>query len=791
MAPGVRILKRLPTFALVAAPTLALGIGAVSTIFTFVDGVLLRPLPYPDADRLVVIQNGPTGQLSPWLSPPNYRDLTTDGNVFASAAALSPVTANLLGTGEPRRVHGVDVTTDFFAVLGVAPRLGRGFADGDHDVVVMSDALWRNAFGARSDIVGHTVRLDGRPHTVVGVAEAMPWPAQADFWRPLVFSPEHLADTRRGAQWVMALGRLRPDLDAAGANDALRPVAARLAREFPRSNEARTAVVRPLHDHLVEDIRPALLALQGAVGLVLLIACVNVAGLLLARSHARRADLAIHSALGASRLQLLRPLVRESLVLGLASAAGGLCLAYAATRAAIRFAPADLPRAADIAVDLRVAAVAAAAALLTSVVFGIVPAWVAARTSAAASLLGRGTLAPSGAGARRLLVTGELALATVLLVGAGLLMRSYHHVTGIHPGFARDHVLTFNLALPQSAYPSAAIRAALVDGLLERLAAGHGAEAAAAVAGLPLSGDFNAGTSFTRAGEAHSANAPSAGLRLVTPRYFETLEIPVRRGRAFHRHDDERGLEVAVINEEAARRYWPAQDPVGQVIEIGAQLVGDVRHGPKTIVGVVGDVRHDGLELGATPEVYLPYAQHATDGFTVVVRTAGHPASFAPAARAAVRAADPELPLSDVRTMEEITAGSFARRRFTMGLLAAFAAVAVALGASGVYALLAYLVSQRRREIGLRVAVGAAPSDVVRDWLREGAVLAAAGLVLGLLAAAAAAHVLAATLVGVSASDPLAYSAAAVVLLAAAMLASVVPARRAAHLDPLEALRGD
>ena len=795
---AARLLRRQPGFSAIAILTLALGIGANTAVFTVVNGVLLRPLPYTDPDRLLLLLNGPNGRLSTSFSPPNYRDVTTQSGVFTEAAAFTVTSMNLTGRGDPQRIDGADVTPGFFSVLGVMPRYGRAIQQADVDkgghVVIISDGFWRRQFGARADIIGSILRMDDNAYEVIGVAPAtLTTPGRGDYWRPLMLTPENWSDAQRGAQYLGAIARLKPDVTLQQATGAMALVADRLGRDFPRTNQGRQMTATPLQERIVRTIRPALLILLGAVSLVLLIACVNVANLLLARAFGRAREVAVRAAVGAGRGRLVAQFLAESLVLGSAGALAGLAVAWGATRALVALGPASIPRLADVGIDWRVLAFAAAIALATSVLFGLVPAL--ATTGAAFSrvitVAGRGSIGPSGTRTRKMLVMCEMALAVILLVGAGLLVRSYQRLSAVNPGFSADRVLTFHLALPEAKYKTAAALHALVSAYVDRLAASPGVAGAAAVFGMPLDADFGASSSFLRTGEADSANSPSAGMRIVTPGYFGTLNIPLRAGRLFDARDDDRGAEVVVINEETARRYWPGQNPIGQQIKLGVRLVSGVRSGQKAIVGIVGDVKYGGLDLTAPPEVYLPYAQHPVDSLTIAVRAKGDPLGMVPSARLELASLDRELPMADIRTMDDLVGRSIAERRFTMLLLAAFAVVAVLLAAIGVYGVLAYLVTQRTQEIGVRLAMGAAPDDVTRLFLGEGARLALAGLVVGMAGAVAAARALTTLLFGVTTTDPITFASVTGALTIVALLASYIPARRAARVDPMTALRMD
>ena len=794
---AVRLLRRQPGFAAVAVITLALGIGANTAVFTVINGVLLRPLPYADPDRLVTLLNGRNGRLSTAFSPPNYIDITTQSGVFAGSSAFQPTTANLTGQGEPQRLEGAEVTWTFFQVLGVTPRLGRAFAETDQTdnapVLVISDGFWRQ-LGARPDIVGREVVLDGKPFTVVGVAPPeVAIPRNAVYWRPLILSPRDLAPQARGAQFIFVVGRLRPDIDLAGANAGMATVANRLAADFPRTNDGRAMTAVRMHERMVSGIRPALRVLLGAVMVVLLIACVNVANLLLARASGRTREVAVRAALGAGRRRLIQQFLAESLVLGAAGGLAGLLVAFWSTRALVALGPASVPRLSEVTIDWRVLAFTMGIAIATSVLFGLVPALASAGRGAARFITaaGRGSIGGSGTALRKVLVTAEFALAVVLLAGAGLLLRSYQRISAVDPGFSPDGVLTFNLALPAAKYPSNDTSMRFIAEYVDRLAGTPGVQAATAVFGLPLSDGFSASSSFLKPGETDSGNTPSVGMRIVTPDYFKAMKIPVRTGRVFDARDDDVGPEVVVINEEAARRYWPNEDPIGKQLRLGVRLARGVRSGFKTIVGVVGDVKFGALDAPTPPEAYLPHAQHPVSDLTIAVRATGEPMTAVPTARAALAAMDRELPMADIQTMNELVGRSVAERRFVMLLIGAFATLAVVLAAIGIYGVLAYLVTQRVQEIGVRLAIGASPRDVVRLFVREGAVLTAIGLVCGLAGALAAAQALTSLLFGVDATDPSTFASVAVALAAVAFVATYVPARRAARVDPMTALRTD
>ncbi|HEY7291370.1 MAG TPA: ABC transporter permease [Vicinamibacterales bacterium] len=795
-----RLLQRQPAFALVAILTLALGIGTTTAVFTVVNGVLLRPLPYRDPSRLMAVFYGHHGQVSPWLSPPNVRDYVRPSNAFTEASSIAPITVNLTGGGDPERLQGAKVSWNYFRVLGVSMALGRGFAESDAQSdgrqIVLSDGLWRRRFGARADIVDSSTTIDGHDVTIVGVAPAgLKFPASAEFWQPLIFTPRDLAASARGAQWVQVLARLKDTVSPGQATTALQTVADRMAIEFPDSEKDATVMATPLHERIVGDIRPTLLTFFGSVLLVLLIACANVANLLLVRGQARGREVAVRAALGASRRQLIAQLLTESLVLGVLGAAAGAAVAFAVVRAVVLFGPASIPGLQSLSVDTNVLAFGLAITFVTSIACGLTPAlavsgWSTHRFFALSS---RGTVSPTGTGARRVLVVSELAGAAMLLVAAGLLIRSYVQLQHVEPGFDPQGVTTFSLSLPAARYADPDSPRAFISALLARLKAEPGVQSASVAMGLPFTSDLNAITGFRHEDqpEPDSASMPNASLRIVSPEYFQMMKIPLRTGRSFDTRDTATSPEIAIINERTARRYFSGQNPIGQQIRIGAELARDARNGPKTIVGIVGDVKYGGLDEDAPAEIYLPYEQQPVDAFTVAVRTsADRIASIAPL-RHDVAELDPLLPLANFKELAALVDASLAERRFTTLVILSFAAIAVALSVIGVYGVLAYLVAQRRREIGLRLAIGASPSDVVWLFVREGAALMLVGLGAGLAGAVAAGRLISSLLFAVTPADPITLVVVVCALASAAACATYLPARRAAGVDPNEALKAE
>ena len=788
-----RLTWRQPVFTLTVVGTLAIAIGATAMVFTVVNALLLRPLPFEDASRLVLltVTGKHAEQIS--VSPLDFRDLARAVTAFASATALTPEQVNLTGETEPERVDSSGVTWNFFDVMGVRPLLGRGFSRaegeaGGERVLVISHALWQRRFGGNPDVIGRRVAVDGEPSTIIGVAPPhLTLPGRAQLWRPLVFTAHQVDPSQRGARWIFVIARLKNGISIDEARAEVHVAGTRLAAEFPRTHRERGASLRPLHEHLVRDTRAGLLALFGAVAFVLLIACTNVANLLLARSSARVNEMSVRMALGASRARLLRQHLVENLLMTSIAAAAGTGLAAWGTRAAAAVLPQTLPRTNEITVDVRVTAFSVIVSVLVALALGATAA-IGVRRDGVTTLT-RATI--RGRTVRRTLVVAEVAMALVLVAAAGLFVKSLSRLYGVAPGFDPSGVLTFSLTLPSASYPDPDRIARFVDRLRSELSAQPGVESAAAIFGLPLTSDFSASGTFAIAGRpANPDDEPQAMVRVTTPGYFRTMQIAVVRGRDFGERDTIGQPGVAIINEAAARRYWPGEDPIGQTIRMHVGVAG-IEQTPRTLVGIIGDVRYDGLDAEARPETYIPHAQHPVDAVVVALRTGAEPRDLVGPARAVLRRLDPTLPMAAIATMEDLVAASVAPRRFSLMLLAGFAGVALLLAALGIYGVLSYTVGQRTREIGVRMALGAARVHVLRLVVGEGLLLVGIGLLLGFGATLAVAGVIRGLLYEVQPSDPPTLVAVGAMLLFVTLAASYLPARRAAAVDPVAVLRAD
>ena len=789
MRYGTRQLLKAPGFTVVAILTLAVGIGASSAIFSVVNGVMLRPLPYPEPERVVrVMEVLPQyGRFA--VAPANFLDWRDRNRVFERIAAYTSGNDTITGSEGPERVPRALVSWDTFELLGVAPTLGRSFRKDEdvpqrNKVIVISHGMWQRRFGSDRDILGRTINISGAPVTIVGVMPAGFYFAgrTTEFWRPIALDATNAS---RGAHFLAVVARLKRGISLQQADSEMRGIATQLAKQYPDTNADESADTVLLHDLIVGPIRPMLLTLFAAVGVLVLIACANVAHLLLVRASVRERELAIRTAMGAGRGRLVRQMIAESLVLALAGGAAGVLLAYLAIAPIQTLGATSLPRVADITLDRNVLAFAFVVTIATGFVFGVAPAWQAARGGVGAVLKesGRSTGA-RGHRIRGLLLVAEVALSLVLLVGATLLIRSFARLTNIDPGFAPEHVLSFQVTLPQTAYPDDPRRDAFFDRLLERLRGTPGVQAAGMIQTLPIAADYMLSFSIQGRPPAAPGHELSANFRVASPGYFESLSIPVMRGRTFTAHDTAKSPMVAVVDDAFARRHFPGEDPIGRGIDVGNGTDGFYE-----IVGVVGNVRHEGLDSSPRPTMYIPYKQDVFSGMVMMVRTQGDPAQFAGTARQVVRDIDPALPAFGIAPLSNVITQSVAQRRFSMLLLGVFAFVAVFLAAVGLYGVVAYAVSQRTQEIGLRMAIGAQRRDVLRLVLGNGMKVALLGVGIGVGAALALSRYIATMLFEIDRFDAPSYATTAAVLLAVSALACYVPARRAMRVDPLVAMR--
>jgi putative ABC transport system permease protein len=796
-----RNLFRRPAFSIIAVLTLALGIGANAAVFTVSHAVLLAPLPYQDPDAVVVLNERTPQFPSVSVTRYNFEDWRARARSFSGMAAFRPTNMTVSGIGDPERVPVKMITATLLPLLGIPVEHGRNFTAADDragapDIVIIDSRFASRRFPDQNP-VGRTLQLDNRPYVIVGVmAPRFELFQPADLYVPFGPWAATLPEDRGWHPGIIPIARLKTGVALDEARLEMETISQQLEAEFPESNRNTRALVTPAQDLLVQNVRPALVMLTGAVVLVLLIACANVANLLLARAVDRQKEIAVRIALGASRLRIVRQMLVESLLLACVGGAAGLIVATWSVSLLTNSAIATLPRMQKVAVDWPVVWFAVALALVTGVIFGLIPALQATQVPVRESLNEEGRGSSSSSRQRKIrstLVVVEIGLALVLLVGAGLLLRSFSALTRTAPGFTPQNLLVINLPLSPRTYQSDMSRTMAVERILEGVRGIPGVQGAAITTMLPMAG-AGATIHFNRA--AYPPKGPDdyimAGLRAVTPDYLGTLGVPLRRGRMLSARDRNTAPRVVVINESMAQSYFPDRDPLGQHIQLGTEPSDDFP--TMEIVGVVGDMKQS-FETGSKAEMFVPYAQYPDPilaglylNTALVVRTAGDPVAVTSAVRAAILDIDPGQPLVNVRTMEAAMAGTVAQPRFQMMLLMVFASVAVALAAVGVYGVMAYTVSQRIPEIGVRMAVGASPNQVVSLVVWQGAQLAVMGVVLGLIAAALGAGAMQSLLFDVRGLDPLTFALAPVVLAVAALLASYIPARRAARIPPVVAL---
>lgn len=791
---GVRVIIRNPGFTIVAVLALALGIGATTTIFSVVDAVLLKPLPYTDPGKLVVVREKRLPQFPDFSTAPgNFISWQQDNSVFQQMGALAYSSFNLIGVGEPERLIGGKVTDGFFAMLGVRPQIGRDFNSseqqtGQEHVAIISDGLWKNRFGAVTSIVGRTLNLDGIDYSVIGI---MP-PGfvfnnePCDIWTPMAFTAKDAG--QHGGHYMFSIGRLKPGVTLEQARQDLTRIASNLEQQFPNSNKGWSVNLVGMQDYAVGSVRTALLVLLGAVGFVLLIACVNVANLLLARSATRQKEMSIRTALGAARIRIIRQLLVESLILSILGGVAGLLIAIWGLRSLLALAPQDLLHVNHVSIDLRVLGFTALIAVLTSLLFGLAPALQTSNTKPM-DVLKEASRGSSESGSRRMirsaLVVIEIALALVLLIGAGLMIKSFVRLAHVDPGFDPGNVISMNVPLPRKKYSDEKLQSAFFNQLLQKVSTLPGVKSDATTMQLPLNGDdYILGYDIQGRPPASDNDATATNYYAVSSDYFSTMGIHLIKGRFFTPYDTSDTKHVAIINETMARKVFPNEDPIGKNI--------NVTNGPtvyREIVGVVSDVKQYTLDTDAPMQTYEPFTQHPFSTMTLLVKTTGDPTVLTPAIRRTILDIDPNQPVSRVATLESVVSKSLESQRFAMVLLLVFASVAALLAGVGIYGLMSYSVTQRTHEIGIRVALGAANRDVLRLVVGHGMFLTAIGIVCGVGGAIALTRLMKALLFEVSTTDVETFVIISVSLAIIALIACIIPALRAVRVDPMVALR--
>jgi putative ABC transport system permease protein len=793
---GLRMLRKNAGFATVAILTLALGIGANTAIFSVINGVLLSPLPYNDPDRIVlVLESNPTRGFPQFsVSPPNYMDWKKNSTSFEQIASIARGDFNYTGGAEPERISGARVASSFFAVMGVTPTMGRTFLPEDDvvgkaGVVVLGYGLWTRRFGSDPQVLGKSLTLDGQSYRVVGVMQdGFQFPRGVDLWLPSEFDADALSPGARGAHYLRVMARLKPGVSVDKAQSEMVAISKRLEQQYPKTNTGWTAKLLTLNEATVGNVRPTLLVLFGAVGFLLLIACANVANLLLARATARQREIAIRFSLGASRLRIARQLLTESILLSGIATGAGLLLAEWAIRALRTLPPSNLPRAANIGLDLPVLGFAAGVAVLTGLLFGFAPALQITRGAPSETLKEGGRTASAGRqGVRSALVVLETTLALVLLVGSGLLLKSFLRLQTVDPGFQYKNIATADVSLPRSKYSTDAQERQFFSQVLERIQSVQGVKEVAASSGNPMEGSNLSFSFATKDLEALSpSDQPSAGYYVVSPNYFHTLGIPLLLGRFFTPEDSAGRPRVAIISQTIAQRFFHNKNPIGQTIKIG---VGAAVPVARQIVGVVGDVKDDGLGEAATMAAYEPYTQMAWSDMTLFVRSNSDPSQMASMLRSQVTSVDKDQPVADISTGDQLMAQAVAQPQLRTTLLSLFAGLALILASLGIYGVMSNTVAQRTHEIGVRMALGAGQSSVLRLVLSNGVRLTLLGIAFGSAGAFALTRLMKSFLFHVTPTDPATFVEVALFLFLVALLASYIPARRATRVDPVIALR--
>ena len=796
---GIRVLLRKPGFTVIAVIALALGIGANTAIFSAVNAILLRPLPYDDPERLVWIweHNLASDIQQEPISFPNFSDYREQNQVFEDVAAFTRWRPVLTAGGEPERILAEQVSASLFSVLRVEAAAGRTFLHeedrpGKNNVVILSHGLWERRFGSDKEVVGKTITLNGNPYTVVGVmSNDFRHPAPdarrpTELWTPLGMDASRM---HRRLDILNVIARLKPTASIEQARVEMGTIGARLDQQYPETNAGWGVTIIPLHERFVGDVRLAMLVLLGAVTFLLLIACANVANLLLVRSTARQKEIAIRKALGATRGRLIRQFLTESLLLAMAGGLVGSLLAVFGINILIALSPGNIPRIGEASLDVRVLGFTLGLSLLTGIIFGLAPALNASNPDLNESLKECGKNPGPGAGGgrlRSLLMIFEVSVALILLIGAGLMIKSFLRLQQVNPGFNPERVLTVELALPRSKYKENHQVLSFYKEVVNRVERLPGVEAAAAVSTLPLGGGVSVlNIEVEGRPQLPAGHVIGAESQVVSPSYFRTMGVPLLKGRLFTDQDVEDAPGVIVINDVMADRYWPNEDPIGKRISLVDALTGPWL----TVIGVVENVHQVTLDSEPYPQMYEAYSQNPGWGAALVVRAASDPMNLISAVRTQVSAIDKDQPLYNVRPMEQVLADSVSRQRFNMLLIGIFTAVALVLAAVGIYGVISYSVSHRSHEIGIRMALGARQADILKMVIEHGLKLALAGVGIGLVAAFILTRVMSSLLYGVSAIDPFTFASGAIVLIGVAVMACYIPARRAAKVDPMIALR--
>jgi putative ABC transport system permease protein len=791
---GIRSFLKRPGFLVIAVSTLALGIGATTAMFTVVNSVLLRPLQFPEPERIVLFEgmNPRQGITQSNMSIPDIVDWQRQSQSFEQIAGF--VSGGIfLGIGdETERVRGTAVSDGFFPLFKTSPLSGRVLQTDDaqpgrEPAIVISYALWQRRFGGNNNVVNSKVTMNGKPTTIVGIMPAaFNYPNESEAWAALPFDP---ASERRDNRYVEVVGRLKPGMSMPQAQTEIDTINQRLAQNYAETNTGWGVRLTELRESLVGNLRTSLLILLGAVAFVLLIACANVANLLLARAMYRQKEIAVRTALGASRLRIVRQLLTESVLLSVVSGVLGLALSVWLIKLLIAISPPNSPRVDEIAIDLRVFGFTLAVTVLAGILFGLFPALQTSRPNLNETLKDsgqRGSASGTHNRAGSLLIVSEIALSFVLLAGAGLLIKSFMSLRAIDPGFNPNNVLAMRLSLPPGKYRQGEPRAQIYKQLVEQVKATPGVQSAAFILSLPLEGDtFNVGRGVIREGRPASPEEQTNARHLaVTPDYFQTLQIPLKAGRVFTDQDNLQNTKVAIVNEKMARQLWPGENPIGKRFTIWRD-----EKFPREVVGIVGDTKQS-LDKDASNQMYVPYAQDPTWGsLSLVVRTAGEPTALAGSVREAIRAVDKAVPNYNLKTMNDVVSTSAAPRRVPMLLLSAFAGIAMLLAMLGIYGVTSYYVTQRTHEIGVRMALGAQIADVLKLVIKRAILLALIGIGFGIVGAVAVTRYLTTLLFGVKPIDVVTFVGVAIVLAVVVLVACLVPARRAAKIDPLEALR--